>query len=238
MKAVQNFTSGEYLKGLKQLAYINPIFEAIGGLLGDSEAGTISTAIGDWSVDLVSDLSKWITDSLASLVDLGSIKDAIKGKIGEVWNWVTGGDSEKPSNSQAKVEPVDPNSVGLAEGGVVTQPIKALVGEAGKEAVVPLDKYPNLFDEKTLKTIAANTNKTNEQLANLASGFTTLARALEKLGVAVVEKPATVVNNVVNGSQQRSQGSRATSAQMAGLGNPDITNFRSGIVESARLFAV
>ena len=32
----------------------------------------------------------------------------------------------------------------LAKGGIVTKPIKALVGEAGPEAVVPLSKLPQM----------------------------------------------------------------------------------------------
>jgi hypothetical protein len=32
----------------------------------------------------------------------------------------------------------------LAEGGIVTAPTLALIGERGKEAVIPLDKMPNM----------------------------------------------------------------------------------------------
>lgn len=47
---------------------------------------------------------------------------------------------------KANVETLQPK-VALAEGGIVTQPTKALVGEAGAEAVVPLRDFYAKFDE-------------------------------------------------------------------------------------------
>jgi hypothetical protein len=35
----------------------------------------------------------------------------------------------------------------MATGGIVTQPTRALVGEAGAEAVVPLNEFYKKFDE-------------------------------------------------------------------------------------------
>jgi hypothetical protein len=116
MKAVENFTSGEYLKGIKQLAYINPVFEAIGGMFGDSEAGTISTEIGKWGVDLVTDLSKWIIDSLSEMIDIGAIKDSILGAAQSAWEsrprWLGGnGEKDKSAPSTTSQENVSPSTL-------------------------------------------------------------------------------------------------------------------------------
>jgi hypothetical protein len=102
--------SGDFLKGLKQLAYINPIFEAIGGLLGDNEAGVVSTEIGKWGVDLVKDLSKWIVDSLSEMIDIGSIKDSILGAAKGAWEsrpkWLGGtGGEEAPATAKQASSP-------------------------------------------------------------------------------------------------------------------------------------
>jgi hypothetical protein len=111
MKAVDHFVSGDFLKGLKQLAYINPIFEAIGGLLGDNEAGVISTEIGKWGVDLVTDLSKWITDSLAEMIDLGAIKDKLIGAAKGLVSFIPGlGSSEEKAPATAK-QASSPNEI-------------------------------------------------------------------------------------------------------------------------------
>jgi hypothetical protein len=106
MKAIDHFVSGDFLKGLKQLAYINPIFEAIGGLLGDNEAGVVSTEVGKWGVDLVKDLSKWIIDSLSEMINIGSIKDSILGAAKGAWEsrpkWLGGTGGEEVSTTSAE----------------------------------------------------------------------------------------------------------------------------------------
>jgi len=57
-KAIENFTSGNFLKGLKQLAYIFPPFEMLGGLLGDKEVGGVAK-IGSTVVGWMGNLAKW-----------------------------------------------------------------------------------------------------------------------------------------------------------------------------------
>lgn len=86
--------------------------------------------------------------------------------------------------------------------------------------------------DKHLETIASNTNKTNDTLAGLTSGFAALAKALEKLGVSVASNPPTTINNIAGGKQQASQG--PSPVALANAGNQDITNFRRSIVEASR----
>lgn len=208
IKAFNSFIVGDYLNGIKQLAYINPVFEAIGGLLGDSQAGTISTTIGNWGASLATDLGKWITDSLSELVNPQNIKDSIRKKLSESWNWIVGNNSSNPNLNQ-KTEYVDPNELGLAKGGVITQPTRALVGEAGAEAVIPLDrlfvefnKQTNGLSKKTeeiLEKIASNTGFTNQGLSNLIDGFNNLAKALKESGTI---SQAPIVVNQPNNQQQ------------------------------------
>jgi hypothetical protein len=90
----------------------------------------------------------------------------------------------------------------MAIGGVVTKPINAIVGEAGPEAVIPLDKYmsPEGFkiSNDLLGTIANNTATTNETIMNLSRAILQLA--------GVFDKKQTNSNNIiVNGQNQPQQ---------------------------------
>ena len=86
------------------------------------------------------------------------------------------------------------------------------------------------FDNKSLKDSVNETKITNNKLDSLITGFNNLAKALTNAGM--IEKAPVVVSNVAgNQSQQPSQ---PTSSQYANMGNSDILNFRSGIVEAAR----
>lgn len=79
----------------------------------------------------------------------------------------------------------------MAEGGIVTQPTKALIGEAGPEAVMPLEKVFGSdgigLNNNALDKIVANTGDTNAALK-------TLSEALFKL-VTVFDKKLTSTNN-------------------------------------------
>lgn len=241
IKAIENFKNGEYLKGFKQLAYVVPIFEMIGGLLGDTEAGTVSTAIGDWGVDLVTDLGKWITDSLAEMVDLGSIKDKIGGALGRAWDSITGADTEEPPPPKKVADAAIDPSGGLVvsspqEGslfqlskndGVVAAPVAKDTPTGTSNTAKVAEQTYNKSDS-ILEKIAQNTQATNDGLSNLASGFTALAKALEKMGSAILEKPApmpTIINQQSGGSQD----AKVRSTQAAKAGNSNIANFRQNM---------
>ena len=84
--------------------------------------------------------------------------------------------------------------------------------------------------ESILEKIANNTGTTNQNITSLITGFNNLARALEK-SIGEGMKIPTVVNNVIG---NQSQPQKPTSTQYANMGNADITNFRTGIVEASR----
>jgi hypothetical protein len=105
------------------------------------------------------------------------------------------------------IEPKPPQpspvpEVAMAEGGIVTKPTTALIGEAGHEAVIPLDKYmsPEGFkiSNDILSTIAVNTSNTNETIANLSQAIFKLAQIFDK-------KTMSSANNVIINGQNQSQ---------------------------------
>lgn len=74
--------------------------------------------------------------------------------------------------------------VPLKDGGIVTEPTKAVVGEAGPEAVLPLNDYfnPENFNisNDTLKKIVDNTGTTNTTLKQLTDAIFKLASIFDK----------------------------------------------------------
>jgi hypothetical protein len=91
-------------------------------------------------------------------------------------------------------------TVALAEGGVVTKPIKAVIGEAGGEAVIPLEKFFNgkdfTLNNTALGEIVVNTKNTNDNIR-------TLGTAILKLAQTFNTKPNSQSNNniFINGQQ-------------------------------------
>ena len=274
LKACQHFADGDYLKGLKQLAYIVPVFEMLGGLLGDTEAGSVSTAIGEWGVDLVTDLSKWIIDSLSEMINIGALKDKILGAASGAWEsrptWMGGKGTPEPNAPAAPATPAPTNTTQpsqttpaqnnteglpeLAKGGIVTKPTKALIGEAGPEAIVPLEKLSSIAPvkearslkneakennasvsfskaESILEKIANNTSATNGNMSGLIKGFNDLAQALKQSGT-IKQAPIVVQQNSAQTSPDKPNSSR-----YANLGNSEISSFRLNTVENYRFAA-
>jgi succinyl-CoA synthetase beta subunit len=102
----------------------------------------------------------------------------------------------------------------MATGGIVTQPTNALVGEAGPEAIIPLDRYmdpTNGFDNSIFEKIASNTGSTNDGLKSLAQAIFKLAQIYEK-------NNKNTNNIVVNGQKQQE---RVASASEIAASNRD-----------------
>jgi len=92
----------------------------LGGILG----GVVGTAVGGPLGTIVGSLGgEWLFKNL-----LGLFPEAAAG-LGEV------------------IIPMFGTEKKMAEGGIVTGPTRALVGEAGSEAVIPLDKFYEKLDE-------------------------------------------------------------------------------------------
>ncbi len=272
IKAFEEFAAGNYLKGFKQLAYTAPVLEILGGLLGDTEAQTVAGESGLAGKDILSNLWKWMKDTLWEKVKsvMGSLIDNVK-------SWWKNIDWKKPStwfgdestlpetvNEQnEKTSDVDSSNntetvsskrrprrnKPMAEGGIVTEPIEAMVGEAGPEAiiplktggivtqstianvgeagpeaVIPLEKYFNGKDfglsNDTLNNIAYNTKETNSSLKILGEAIFSL--------VTVLDKKLTINNNTggstVIGVPQNSQ--IPSAAQVASSNADIISNVR------------
>jgi len=83
--------------------------------------------------------------------NLAKALDSVISKLSSVWDWVkkvvavivdlSRKIKDAPFNIGKTVFGAVQNLLGLAEGGVVTGPTTALIGEAGPEAVIPLDKF-------------------------------------------------------------------------------------------------
>lgn len=111
---------GAYVKML--IGAYTTLFNALKEVLGkvSEGVGKVATAIGTH-----------IAKVIATLLGLpGRIADAIKGALPSVPSVPSGGDLL----SQGR------GLIPFAKGGIVTGPTPALVGEAGPEAIIPLDK--------------------------------------------------------------------------------------------------
>ena len=183
--------------------------------------------------DLISELWEWMSTTMWEKVTgfAGSLVDKVK----DWWNnlswdprsWVGAAPTSKPttkgtvtvngkemsldewqSQQQKQQQPK-----AMAEGGIVTEPTKALIGEAGPEAVIPLDKFSkeSNISNDILGQIASNTGDTNTALQ-------TLAQAIFKLAQNFEGKAGKAANIVINGGDQQSQ---IPSASQIAAGNND-----------------
>jgi hypothetical protein len=67
IKAAEEFSKGNYLKGLKQLVYIVPLFETIGAMLGDKETGAVAQGMGN----IVKKIGAWIAEKIREVPVIG-----------------------------------------------------------------------------------------------------------------------------------------------------------------------
>ena len=118
--------------------------------------------------------------------------------------------------SSVATAPATSNVVPLANGGVVTKPTNAIVGEAGPEAVLPLDKlFSNIntnVNNAALDQIASNTEDTNMSIKSLSNALLKLVTVLDKK--ISTQGETTIVNA---GGQQ----SQITSASVIANSNMD-----------------
>lgn len=194
------------------------------------------TNVGNKITEWVNWLRESIIDKLSNLV--GNVLDWGKEKITNLvsnipgYNLLFGDDtnkqattttdnnSVKPASTKTsppqQSQPITQPEVKMAKGGIVTKPTTALVGEAGPEAVLPLNK---MFDtagislnNSTLDQIANNTKDTNKALSVLADAIIKMVGAFnQKMSV----QNGTTIINAGGGSKD------TTSASMASNFNLD-----------------
>lgn len=109
-------------------------FDAIIGFM--KWFGTTLYNVFKGPIDMIAGVVNWLIDIFRGAFDtitgiIDSIKNAIGGVVDTVGSFI--------SNPLQSIG----NLLGLAEGGIVTKPTLAMVGESGPEAVVPLDKLGN-----------------------------------------------------------------------------------------------
>lgn len=156
------------LAGTQNMGDLQGIVSAFGLTLSD--IADPNTGLGyDFSVlsDATQTLAKTMLDEAAKLASVGDSKDAaaIAKKAGGLGT-IGGGGGGGPVLTGAGVAPRAGRAVFLAAGGVVTQPTLAVIGEAGPEAVVPLDsagigggtiEIPVYLDGQVLTRVVADT---------------------------------------------------------------------------------
>lgn len=83
-------------------------------------------------------------------------------------DWVPGFGGRSFGINLPKVPTISLPRVALAEGGIVTGPMNALIGEAGPEAVIPLNKMPkgNTYNITVNAGMGTNGSQVGEQIVN------------------------------------------------------------------------
>jgi len=122
----------------------------------------IISSMGEWVRNIWNGVMNWFTDRIKDLQNafqamgefiggiFGSVNEGIKSGFKSMVNWVIGKinwlirQSNRVQDGLNRVPGVNIPRLStipmLAKGGIVTKPTLAMVGEAGPEAVVPLDK--------------------------------------------------------------------------------------------------
>jgi hypothetical protein len=140
--------------------------ESIFGKIGSMISGVI-----DWGKEKLSG----IMSAVSNLPGLGWLAEPEPSKIKPSTN--------KQLNQTSTSTDIQPEKK-LAAGGIVTKPTTALMGEAGPEAVIPLEKYFSKSDftlnNSTLESIASNTKDTNTSLQSLSQALYKLVVVLDK----------------------------------------------------------
>jgi hypothetical protein len=221
---INSLQEGNWFDALYNFARINPLMEPIVSLIEYFTGANIKEAARSGSVDIgntVQGLFTWMKDSIWK-----GISDFVTNLIEGIKTWWNNlsvfdpGTWTKPNidfnNSKEVKLPQSQPQTALADGGIVTKPINAVVGEAGPEAVLPLDKYFDpqslTLNNTTLEKIAVNTNDTNNSLKVLSD-------ALFKLIVVLDKKTTQAGTTIINAAGKTMQ--QATPASVIANTNAD-----------------
>jgi len=210
VKAGRLFGERKWVEGLVAFAKIMPGTGWLLDLVGFTEDKQM--AVMESNVDLVSNLWKWMKETMWEKVTNAAswLIDGVKSWWSNLsWDprtWV-GMDQPTPEMPIKEGKP-------MKDGGIVQEPIKAVIGEAGPEAVIPLEKYfdPKLtsLNNTALEEIVKNTNSTNQSLEALSN-------AIFKLAQTFNGKPGN--NNIIVNGQKQNE--RYPSASEVAASNQD-----------------
>lgn len=156
----------------------------------------------------LNDLWEWMSTTMWEKVTgvVGSLTDTVKnwwdnlswdpktwfGKSPDVSN-ILEPSLDSPTSVAAK------KPVPMATGGIITEPTNTIIGEAGPEAVIPLNKF---FDgdsfglsNKTLEQIAGHTGSTSGNVKNLTNAIFALANTIGSTQSTNAGPNVAVINN-------------------------------------------
>ena len=133
----------DQMVGRRVISGLGSVIGSVGGATLGSALGPVGTVLGGIGGDFI---GRWLGGFLA---------DNMSGMTGSIGNFVT-----------SKFGP----EAEMATGGIVTGPTRALVGEAGAEAVIPLNEFYAKLDEliaavKQGQIITMDGNKVGKSLA-------------------------------------------------------------------------
>jgi hypothetical protein len=219
IQSAEDMTNGKWLDATYNLVRAIPglgvVLDIINyfteGKTEESIKGGLSQTgdkIGEWLSWVRENIWEKITGFVTGVFD--GVKDWWNSLSWDPKSWVgiTPDISKQPttSNSNQPLQATQP--VMMADGGVVTQPINAVVGEAGPEAVLPLEKYFNpqnlSLNNTTLEEIANNTSDTNSSLKVLSDALFKLIVVLDK---KTSQTGTTVINSIGKTTQQNTPAS-------------------------------
>jgi phage-related minor tail protein len=214
MPVLENFTT----MLMSVLPGINPLLEILGGLLGTVAEGmdAVSGEGGDffqtWSdiayiiENINSGLSDW-NDFIDDItVDTNAMGPIVKGifdsitralnpltsglqAIADLIRWINGTPVKNfVGNANLTVRGTGAQRP-FADGGIVTRPISnALVGEAGPEAIIPLDRFDDVVGKRGGNTINIVVNGGLDSSAAIGESVVNAIRKYERTSGAVFAK--------------------------------------------------
>lgn len=200
LQAAEDMTNGKWLDATYNIVRSIPGLGVVLDIINYFNEGQTEEAIKGNITNIGSKITEWmnwvreniwekVTNFVTGVFD--GVKDWWNNLSWDPQSWI--GANTESSNTKPIT---DSNTLPqMAKGGIVTRPTKALVGEAGPEAVVPLEKYFNpqqlTLNNDTLKQIASNTNDTNNALKILSD-------ALFKLIITLDKKTGQASSTVIN----------------------------------------
>ena len=184
LKPVVNWLGNEFIQAFRNVGnYIKPILDNLKTMFGGLVDFIVGVFTGNWQKAWqgVQNIFKGIFDGLANIAKkpINSIIDAINTMIKglnkiKLPDWVPG------LGGKGINIPTIPK---LAKGGIIDSPTIAMVGEAGKEAVMPLENNTGWITDLANKVAErlpsqSSTNNNNDQPINftIQVGQTTLGK--------------------------------------------------------------
>ena len=184
LKPVVNWLGNEFIQAFRNIGnYIKPILDSLKTMFGGLIDFIVGVFTGNWQKAWqgVQNIFKGIFDGLVNIAKkpINSIIDAINTMIKglnkiKLPDWVPG------LGGKGINIPTIPK---LAKGGIIDSPTIAMVGEAGKEAVMPLENNTGWITDLANKVAErlpsqSSTNNNNEQPINftIQVGQTTLGK--------------------------------------------------------------